>query len=177
MKWFSRSKTTLPLVLLVEDNKRQADLTAQVIRETGLYQVLLAQDGLEAFEKLAEHERGFDFLSNEISCILLDWQMPRLSGDKFLTMLREKEQKSPLKRHIPVVVITAYSDQQLRLLAEDSVLGMASAYILKPFDETELLQILKRIVYNREAEIMRELLLEQRSRWVRENARNAPGNN
>jgi CheY-like chemotaxis protein len=177
MSWFSPVKYELPPVLLVEDNKRQAELTAQVIRESGLYEVLVAHDGKEALDILALHERGFDFLSNAISCILLDWQMPNMSGDMFLRLLRQKEHKSPFKRHIPVIIITAYGDNHLRMLAEDSSLGMASAYILKPFEETELLQSLKRVVYDREAEIMRELLIEQRSRWLQEISRKSGRDN
>lgn len=177
MNWFSPIKYDRPPVLLVEDNLRQAELTADVIRETGLYEVLMAHDGQEALDILSRHERGFDFLSNAISCILLDWQMPNMSGDKFLRLLRQKEHKSPFKRHIPVIIITAYGDNHLRMLAEDSSLGMASAYILKPFDEPELLQSLKRVVFDREAEVMRELLIEQRSRWLQEISKKSGNNN
>lgn len=161
MALFQR-KLRLPKVLLVEDNLRQADWTASVIRETGRYEVLVAHDGMEALKQLARHERGFDFLTNEISCILLDWQMPNMDGAQFLKTLRAKELKSPFKRHIPVVIISAYGDNELRLKAEDTTHGLASAYLTKPFEESELLHVLKRIAYDNEAEIMRELLLEQR---------------
>lgn len=166
---FNAAKTKAsPLVLLVEDNLRQAEMTRDIINETGLYQVVLAGNGEEALAELARHERGFDFLSNRIACILLDWQMPKMHGETFLRLLREKEKKSPFKRHIPVVIISAYGDNELRMLAEDSSIGMASAYLLKPFDEGELLYTLKRIVIDKEGEIMRELLVEKRSRWLQE---------
>ena len=157
-----------PLVLVVEDNERQSKLIADIIEESGLYRPLTAYNGYDAFEILSMHQRGFDFLSNRIACILLDWQMPRMHGETFLKLLREKESRSPFKRHIPVVIISAYGDEERRLLAEDSSLGLASGYLLKPFEETELLAILKRIVINKEAEILRELLTEQRSRWAEE---------
>jgi CheY-like chemotaxis protein len=156
------SKSTLPKILLVEDNQLQAELTAAIIRETGLYEVFTAADGIEAFKELAKHERGFDFLTNGISCILLDWQMPNMDGATFLKTLRSKELKSPFKRHIPIVILSAYGDNQMRLKAEDSTLGLASAYLTKPFEESELLHILKRIAYDKEAEVMREILIEQR---------------
>lgn len=157
-----------PLVLVVEDNQRQGDLIAEIINEAGLYETLRAGNGEEALEVLARYERGFDFLSNRIACILLDWQMPKMHGETFLRLLREKEHRSPFKRHMPVVIISAYGDNELRMLAEDSSIGMASAYLLKPFDEGELLHTLKRIVIDREGEIMRELLVEKRSRWLQE---------
>ncbi|MES2625324.1 MAG: response regulator [Pseudomonadota bacterium] len=164
----SKSNSKKPFVLIVEDNVRQSELIASILNETELYQILTAGNGEEAIATLANYERGFDFLSNKISCILLDWQMPKMHGEAFLRQLREKEKKSPFKRHIPVVIITAYGDNELRMLAEDSTLGLASAYLLKPFEETELLQIVKRIVIDKEGEIMRELLVEQRSRWLKE---------
>ena len=157
-----------PLVLVVEDNERQSKLIADIINETGLYRALTAYNGYDAFEILNMHQRGFDFLTNKISCILLDWQMPRMHGEEFLKLLREKENRSPFKRHIPVVIISAYGDSERRLVAEDSILGLASGYLLKPFEESELLAILKRIVINKEAEVLRELLVEQRSRWIDE---------
>ena len=157
-----------PPVLVVEDNPRQSELIVEIIAETGLYQPLRASNGEEALAVLARHERGFDFLTNRIACILLDWQMPKMHGETFLRLLREKEHKSPFKRYIPVVIISAYGDNELRMLAEDSSIGLASAYLLKPFDEGELLHTLKRIVIDKESEIMRELLVEQRSRWLQE---------
>ena len=84
-----------PFVLIVEDNQRQSELIASIIEETGLYQILTAGNGEEAIKRLAEYERGFDFLSNKISCILLDWQMPKMHGEAFLRQLREKEKRSP----------------------------------------------------------------------------------
>ena len=170
MSIFSRKNTedSKPLILVVEDNERQSKLITEIINETGLYRALTAYNGYDAFEILSMHQRGFDFLTNKISCILLDWQMPKMHGEKFLRLLREKENRSPFKRHIPVVIISAYGDSERRMMAEDASLGLASGYLLKPFEEAELLNILKRIVINKEAEILRELLVEQRSRWVEE---------
>jgi CheY-like chemotaxis protein len=162
------TKSGKPKILLVEDNELQAELTAEVIRETGLYEVFIAHNGVEAFNELSRHQRGFDFLTNSIACILLDWQMPKMDGTVFLKLLREQEAKSPFKRHTPVVIVSAFGDNELRLKAEDSSHGLASAYLTKPIDESELLHILKRIAYDNEAEIMRELLLERRLQLMKE---------
>ncbi len=160
-----------PKILLVEDNELQAELTASVIADSNLYEIHIAHNGEEAFRELARHERGFDFLTNGIACILLDWQMPLMDGSRFLRDLRTKELKSPFKRHTPVVIVSAYGDNELRLKAEDSSHGLASAYLTKPIDESELLHVLKRITYDNEAEIMRELLLEQRLKQLKERSR------
>lgn len=170
MSFFSTKSSVddKPMVLVVEDNELQSQLISKLLNETGLYRALTAYNGFDAFEILSMHQRGFDFLSNKISCILLDWQMPKMHGEKFLKLLRAKENRSPFKRHIPVVIISAYDDRERRRIAEDPELGLASAYLQKPFSEDQLLNILKRIVINKEAEVLRELLIEQRSRDAQE---------
>jgi len=167
MNWLADNRKK-PKILLVEDNELQAELTASAIVESGLYEVLIAHNGEEALNELARNQRGFDFLTNAIDCILLDWQMPKMDGTQLLRALRTHELKSPFKRHTPVVIISAYGDNDLRLKAEDSSHGLASAYLTKPIDESELLHVLKRITYDNEAEIMRELLLEQRLKQLKE---------
>ena len=122
MNWFADNRKK-PKILLVEDNELQAELTASAIVESGLYEVLIAHNGEEALNELARNQRGFDFLTNAIDCILLDWQMPKMDGTQFLRALRTHELKSPFKRHTPVVIISAYGDNDLRLKAEDSSHG------------------------------------------------------
>lgn len=160
--------TTKPIVLVVEDDRDQSDIVLAIINETGLYDAVPAYDGEHAFEVLKAHERGFNFLSNRIACILLDWQMPRMNGEVFIKRLRTEEGGSPFKRHIPIVIFTAYSDKERLQLAKDPTLGLASGYIVKPFEEDELLTLLKRIVIHKEAEILREILIEREARWVKE---------
>ncbi len=150
-----------PLVLVVEDNQLQSDLIIDIIRETGLYQPLAAYNGEEAFDILKSNQRGFNFLRNKIECILLDWQMPKMNGEQFIKQLRADENRFFFKRHIPVVIISAYDDKERRYLAQDTELGLASGYITKPFEEQELRNILSRIVYQKEAEILRELLIDK----------------
>lgn len=140
----------------------------EIINETGLYQAIPAYDGEHAFEVLGNNQRGFNFLSNRVACILLDWQMPKMNGEVFIKRLRTEEGRSPFKRHIPIVIFSAYSDKERLQLAKDPTLGLASGYVVKPFDQEELLTLLKRIVILQEAEILREILIEREARWVKE---------
>lgn len=155
-----------PLILVVEDDPDQSALVVELINETGLYQALPARDGEQALEVLRAHQRGFNFLSNRIACILLDWQMPRMNGEAFLKRLRREEGLSPFKRHIPVIIFTAYNYKERQRLAIDPTLGMASGYILKPFEDSELLGLLERVVMHKEAEVLREILIERDQRWT-----------
>jgi CheY-like chemotaxis protein len=157
-----------PLILVVEDDRQQSELVIEVINETQRYHAIPAYDGEEALYTLKAHQRGFNFLSNSIECILLDWQMPKMNGELFLKTLRTEEGSSPFKRHIPIVIFTAHNDKERQVLAKDPTLGLASGYILKPFEEEELLGLLERIVIHKEAEILREILIERDQRWARE---------
>lgn len=157
-----------PVVLVVEDDKDQSALVVDIINETGLYNAIPAYDGEHAFDILKAHERGFNFLTNSIKCILLDWQMPRMNGEVFIKKLREEEGRSPFKRHTPIVIFSAYCDKERLQLAKDPTVGLASGYIVKPFEEDELLMLLKRIVIHREGEILREILIEREARWAKE---------
>lgn len=163
--------TAKPLVLVVEDDRQQSALVVEIINETRLYQALPAYDGEHAFEILQAHQRGFDFLTNRIACILLDWQMPRMNGEVFIERLRQEESGSPFKRHIPVIIFTAYNDKERQRLAIDPTKGMASGYILKPFEDSELLGLLERIVIHKEAEVLREILIERDQRWTQNRRR------
>ncbi len=157
-----------PLILVVEDDRQQSDLVVEIINETKQFQAIPAYDGEQALEILKTHQRGFNFLSNRVACILLDWQMPRMNGEEFLIKLRKDEGNSPFKRHIPIVIFTAHNDMERQTLAKDPTLGLASGYILKPFEEEELLGLLERIVIHKEAEVLREILIERDQRWARE---------
>ena len=157
-----------PLILVVEDDRQQSDLVVEIINETKQFQAIAAYDGEQALKILKAHQRGFNFLSNRVACILLDWQMPRMNGEEFLIKLRKDEGNSPFKRHIPIVIFTAHNDMERQTLAKDPTLGLASGYILKPFEEEELLGLLERIVIHKEAEILREILIERDQRWARE---------
>ena len=149
-----------PKILVIEDDRRQSELLIELINDTDLYDPIPAYNGREGFSCLKENRRGFDFLSNKIACILLDWQMPEMNGEQFLTQLREQESRIPFKRFVPVVVLSAYSDKERWELATNPSLGMASSYFVKPFDEALLINVLYRIVYQKEAEILREMLGE-----------------
>lgn len=160
--------TNKPLILVVEDDRQQSDLIVEIINETQQFHALPAYDGEQALTILKSHQRGFNFLSNRVACILLDWQMPKMNGEEFLKKLRKDEGSSPFKRHIPIVIFTAHNDVERQALAKDPTLGLASGYILKPFKEEDLLGILDRIVIHKEAEILREILIERDQRWARE---------
>ena len=71
------------------------------------------------------------------SCLILDVHLPGLSGLELQRRLSEEGKK------IPVVVITAYEDEQIR---EQALQAGATAFLQKPFEELSLLQAVLRVV-------------------------------
>lgn len=87
-----------------------------------------------------ESERGEDALKIlqhiQISCVLLDISMPKVSGLDVLVELR----RDPRFEHIKIVAYTAYAQQEdvLRLIG----LGFDDV-LIKPLTSAKLLNILK----------------------------------
>lgn len=113
-------------VMVVDDSLTVRRVSQRMLERSG-YAVMLARDGFDAVEIL-KSELPF--------VILLDIEMPRMDGFEFLRQLRQDVKTS----HIPVVMITSRTAARHRERAAE--LG-ATAYLGKPFNETELLKLLK----------------------------------
>ncbi len=113
-------------VMVVDDSLTVRRVSQRLIERAG-YTVLLARDGLHAIEILQTEQPAI---------ILLDIEMPRMDGFEFLHYLRQDAKTS----EIPVVMITSRTAEKHRKHAME--LG-ATAYLGKPFNETELLTLLK----------------------------------
>jgi PAS domain S-box-containing protein len=113
------------IVLFVEDNLANVRLMERIFRRRPQVRLLTAMQGSLGLELAREHLPDL---------ILLDLNLPDLSGDKVLLQLR---QDSTL-REIPVVMISgdATPSQVQRMLD----LG-AQGYMTKPFDVQELLDL------------------------------------
>ena len=111
-------------VLLVENEPSHQELIQTALELAG-YIVTLAENGLEAFEKLA----------TETPCVIvLDLWMPEMSGYTFLEIRRERNTDA----HLPVVVLTADATAHVKLAHENL------SILVKPFNMTDLLDTLAR---------------------------------
>ena len=106
--------------ILVVDDTRNVQLLINDFLSSQDYGVLVASDGVEAFEMVH---------SNSIDLILLDIMMPNMDGYQFITQLRKESD-------IPVIMITARQQEADIIRGFD--LG-ADDYITKPFRLRELL--------------------------------------
>ncbi len=149
------------LVLIVEDEKGLALEMAELLKESFTYEPLIANNGKEALAILKKHERWLGLGNNKISCILLDFQMPEMSGEEFIREYRKQEMKNPFKQFMPIIITTAYDDLQRWDVATDPMHGMASGYLVKPVDKDKLLNLLHKVIFLKDAETLIEATLKK----------------
>jgi two-component system response regulator len=120
-------KTRDGTVLLVEDNPDDVDLLLHAFKKNGLLnEIVVARDGVEAVEHL--HGNGTQPEAEQAPLpvvVILDLNLPRLSGFDVLRQLRAHERT----RLLPVVVLTTSAED--RDVIEGYRLG-ANAYVQKP---------------------------------------------
>ena len=110
-------------VLVVDDDDATRAAEHQVLEEHG-FRVIEARDGAEAMRALQQ---------DPPSLVVLDVQMPGVDGPSFARELRMA------LRRVPLVILTAAPDPR-----HEADRCNAEAYLAKPFDASELVQVVKR---------------------------------
>jgi two-component system alkaline phosphatase synthesis response regulator PhoP/two-component system response regulator VicR len=120
----------MPKTILIADDDPTIIKLLQVNLEMEGYAVVCAYDGQDAVEHAqVEHP----------DLVLLDIMMPRMDG----WAAREALSAIPGLKDTPVIVLSARAQQaDLRRGYEAGV----AAYVTKPFDPTELLDIIERVL-------------------------------
>jgi two-component system chemotaxis response regulator CheY len=117
-------------VLVVDDSRFMRNVVKSYFTEMGIPCVYLdAGDGKEALKHL---------LAQKVDLILLDWNMPKLSGIDFLKEVRAMEQYKDL----PIVMVTSES---AKFNVIEAAKNGATDYILKPIDGTIFREKMKEI--------------------------------
>jgi CheY-like chemotaxis protein len=125
-------------VLLVEDNLGDVELTTLALEESNLSVNLnVVEDGTAAMEFL-RHRNDKYTNSPHPDLILLDLNLPKMSGHEVLAEIKSDE---ALKR-IPVVVLTTSQAEEDILKAYNFY---ASAYIAKPAGFNQFLGVVRSI--------------------------------
>jgi CheY-like chemotaxis protein len=117
------------LILLVEDNPSDVDLTKRALEKRHISNALLvAEDGKEALDYLfAEGVHAGRNVTDLPTLVLLDLKLPRVDGLEVLRRIRA----DPRTKRLPVVILTSSNEEQD--LAAGYDLG-ANSYIRKPVD-------------------------------------------
>ncbi len=117
-------------VLVVDDSPSVRRVVGNMLKQHG-WEVQMARDGVEALEMITRETPA---------AVLLDVEMPRMDGYELIATVRAQEQY----RTLPLVMLTsrAAAKHQQRAMQ----LG-ATAYLVKPYQDDELLNILNSNVY------------------------------
>ncbi len=113
-------------VLLVEDNAADCDLALETLATSRLVlETSVVTKGAAAIEYL--HRRGQFARARRPDLILLDLNLPKMTGRQVLALIKE----DPDLKSIPVVVLTSSSAESD--VAQSYRLG-ANCYVTKPVD-------------------------------------------
>jgi CheY-like chemotaxis protein len=115
-------------ILITEDDAEMAKLISRMLEASG-YSTVIANDGVEAVSRL---------MGGNIDLIILDIMMPFFSGYWFCNIFKGH----PATKNIPVVIVSALNKRS------DIEKGMrlgADAYVTKPFEEGEFVDVVKSV--------------------------------
>ncbi|HEX9636558.1 MAG TPA: response regulator [Acidobacteriota bacterium] len=116
-----------PRLLLVDDSISIRKFVGALLTQAG-FEVELASDGLEAFQKVTAAR--FDL-------IITDLEMPVMHGYELIAELKRRAEL----RSIPIVILTSRAGEKHRLKALE--MG-AQDYVVKPFNEEDLIRSVRR---------------------------------
>ena len=109
-------------ILIVEDEQVNQMMLANMLGDG--YELLYASDGIEALEQIKSHR-------NDLAIVLLDLQMPQMTGLEVLKVMKEEAELS----QIPVIVLTADQSAEVECLKIGAI-----DFIPKPYPSWEIVQ-------------------------------------
>ena len=116
----------LERILVVDDRAENREFIVDYVLIPNGYIPLVARDGAEGLEKA---------LTEEPDLVLLDMQMPKMTGIEVLEALNEKGVQ------IPVILMTFHGSEDLAVRVFR--LGVKD-YVIKPFEVSEMLGAIAR---------------------------------
>ena len=126
-------------ILLVEDDPQDEMLTLRALKKINLAnRVDVARDGQQALDYLFREGEYAGREGPDPTVVLLDLNLPRVSGLEVVERLRADKRTSLL----PVVLLTSSDEERDRLAAYHN--GVNS-FVRKPLDFTEFVQTVSRL--------------------------------
>jgi len=116
-------------IMTVDDSASMRQMVTFVLRGGG-YEVLEAEDGLDALSKLK---------GRELHLFLSDINMPNMDGIEFTRRLRGM----PQYKFVPIVLLTTESHPEKK---QEGKAAGATAWIVKPFNPDQLLAVVKKVM-------------------------------
>ncbi len=116
-------------ILAVDDSASMRQMVSFTLKSAG-YNVVEAVDGQDAWEKSGS--RDFDL-------VLTDQNMPRMDGIGLTKKLREH----PKFKATPILILTTESSDQMKMAGRSAG---ATGWLVKPFDPTKLIEVIRKVI-------------------------------
>ncbi|MEI6205325.1 MAG: response regulator [Desulfuromonadales bacterium] len=156
MQTETKSPGAKATVVIIDDDQNILDLTSLVLSRRG-FRVFANQSAVAGLELIAEHEAEL---------VLLDYLMPEMDG---LTALRQ------IKSRFPATYVVMFTGKGSEEVAVHLMKAGASEYILKPFNNRNLVERLENVLrireielHNKELQLEHERLLREIEEWNRD---------
>jgi two-component system chemotaxis response regulator CheY len=114
--------------LVVDDSSTMRRILTNVLKDVGIEQVSEAVDGVEAVSAAG---------NQDFNLILMDWNMPNMTGYEALKKIRESG------KTMPIVMVTTEAEKS-RVL--EALKAGATNYIIKPFKSDAVAAKLKEVL-------------------------------
>jgi len=129
-------------ILIIDDSTRIRSFLSDMLRPLG-YVVLTASDGKRGLEKA---------LAERPDLILLDFNLPRLSGTEVLEALHKDDYE------VPVILMTAHGSENVAVQAFR--LGVRD-YLTKPFETEQILEVIEKALTESRLRRERDQLMQK----------------
>jgi two-component system chemotaxis response regulator CheY len=116
-------------VLIVDDSESIRELVGLTLESSG-YKVDKGVDGVDALKLLD---------GREINLVITDLNMPNMDGIQLIREVRKREGYSA----VPILMLTTESQAVKK---EEAKLAGATGWIVKPFVQEKLLDVVKKII-------------------------------
>ncbi len=115
-------------ILVIEDDKDIRDTIVYILEEEN-YDIIASEDS-KILKSIDTHKPDLVLLDNWLT----DWK-----SDANGQQLSKELKTNPATQHIPVIIISAVSN-----IKEIAEAGLADGYLRKPFDLSELVEIVRK---------------------------------
>jgi len=140
-----------PVILIYDLNNNLVDEIAATIGATGLYTTINTYNEANAFDAVHQYNRGFGLFTNRLSCIITGWNTHKTRRDQLLFRLRARENRYPLRKPTPVIMVTEDHFSELKKTALDPGDGKAAAYLHSDTFKNVIADVLHKVVYEQKA--------------------------
>ena len=119
-------------ILIVDDSSSLRRVVDIALTGAG-YEVIQAGDGREALSKLA------GLAGRRINLIISDVNMPNMNGIDFVIEVK----KDPTYKFVPIIMLTTEGQDEIK---DQGRKAGAKAWIVKPFNPTQLLNAVQKLI-------------------------------